>query len=141
MLDMVGLVLFAVSESSRNTVFTYAPDAYHNDSDSEYSASIKSCRALLKTNHSVISRMTESLVKAFPAKVKGYVRENWGTPFITGFIIILLVAAASVVTGSEALANELANYAYFALVVGVVLHHVYFIDCTKRKGDKNYGPS
>jgi hypothetical protein len=136
MLDMVGLVLFAVSERSRNTVFTYTPDAYHNDSDSEYSASIKSCRALLKTNHSVISSMSESLVKAFPAKVKGYVRENWGAPFITGFMIILLVAAASMVTGSESVASELANYAFFALVVGFVLQLVCFLKYNKGNGDK-----
>jgi len=133
MRNIVGLVLLAVSESSRNAVFTYNPPAYHNDSDSEYSASIKSCRVISKTNYSVISSMSEDLVKAILARLKGCVRENWGTPFIAGFMIILLVAAASMVTGSEALANELANYAYFALVVGVVLRLVYFL--------KNYGSS
>ena len=141
MRDKVGLVLLAVSESSRNAVFTYNPPAYHNDSDSEYSASIKSCRALLKTNYRVISSMSEDLVKAILARLKGCVRENWGTPFIAGFMIILLVAAASMVTGSEALANELANYAYFALVVGVVLQLVCFLKYTKRNGEKNYESS
>ena len=138
MLDMVGLVSFAVSESSKNTVFTVTPDAYHNDSDSEYSASIKSCRVLSKTNYSVISSMSEDLVKAILAR---YVRENWGSPFITGFMIILLVVAASMVTGSEALVNELANYAYFVLVVGVVLQLVCFLKYNKGNCEKNYESS
>ena len=57
-----------------------------------------------------------------------------GVPFITGFMIILLVAVVSVATGSESLANELAIYAYYALVVGVVLQLVCFLKHNKRNG-------
>jgi heme/copper-type cytochrome/quinol oxidase subunit 4 len=69
-----------------------------------------------------------------PSRIKRYFRENWGAPFITGFMIILLVAAVSLGTGSEFLANELAIYAYYALVVGVVLQLVCFLKYNKRNG-------
>jgi len=69
-----------------------------------------------------------------PSRIKRYFRENWGAPFITGFMIILLVAVVSVATGSESLANELAIYAYYALVVGVVLQLVCFLKHNKRNG-------
>jgi heme/copper-type cytochrome/quinol oxidase subunit 4 len=69
-----------------------------------------------------------------PSRIKRYFKENLGTPFITGFIIILLVAAVSVATGSGSLANELAVYAYYALVVGVVLQLVCFLKYNKRNG-------
>ena len=141
MRDKVGLVLFVVSESGRNAVFTYNLPAYHNDSDSECLASIKSCSRSFEDELRWISSLSVGLVKAIPARVKGYVRENWGTPFIAGFMIILLVAAASMVTGSEALANELANYAYFALVVGVVLQLVCFLKYNKGNCEKNYESS
>ena len=49
-------------------------------------------------------------------------------------MIILLVAAVSVATGSEFLANELAIYAYCALVVGVVLLLVCFLKYNKGNG-------
>ena len=68
-----------------------------------------------------------------PSRIKRYFRENWGAPFITGFMIVLLVAAVSVATGSESLANELAIYAYYALV-GVVLQLVCFLKYNKRNG-------
>ena len=69
--------------------------------------------------------------------IREYVRENWGAPFITGFMVLLLIAAASIVTGLEPLANELANYAYYALVVGVALQLVCFLKYNKRNGDKD----
>lgn len=69
-----------------------------------------------------------------PSRIKRYSRENWGAQFITGFMIILLVAVVSVATGSESLANELAIYAYYALVVGVVLQLVCFLKYNKRNG-------
>jgi heme/copper-type cytochrome/quinol oxidase subunit 4 len=69
-----------------------------------------------------------------PSRIKRYFRENWGAPFITGFMIILLVAASSMAMGLESLANELAIYAYYALVVGVVLQLVCFLKYNKRNG-------
>ncbi|MDG6925599.1 MAG: hypothetical protein JRN09_03505 [Nitrososphaerota archaeon] len=50
-----------------------------------------------------------------------YLRRNWGAPFVTIFILLLLVAAGELSYGSEALANGLAVYAFYFLVAGVVL--------------------
>jgi hypothetical protein len=55
------------------------------------------------------------------ARVKRCLRENWGAPFIVGFILLLIVTAGSISIGVTALANEMVIYAYCALVVGVVL--------------------
>ena len=56
--------------------------------------------------------MVRSLVRQIPAKVKGYVGENWGAPFIIGFMLLLMVAAASLSMGLIALSDEMAVYAY-----------------------------
>ena len=54
-------------------------------------------------------------------KTKGYVKENWGSPFVVGFIFLLLSVAVLLSVGSSYLAEEVAVYAYYSLVVGVVL--------------------
>ena len=70
-----------------------------------------------------------------PSKVKGYVKENWGAPFIVGFMALLMVAAVSLVAGLAVLADKVAVYAYYALVVGVVLQLVCFLKYGKRNGE------
>jgi heme/copper-type cytochrome/quinol oxidase subunit 4 len=79
--------------------------------------------------------MIEGAAKAIPARVKGYVRENWGAPFVAGFMSLLLVAVASLVMGLEFLADGVAVVAYFALVVGVVLQLVCFLKYGEKGGD------
>jgi len=69
------------------------------------------------------------------AKMKGYFRENWGAPFIVGFMVLLIVAAGSLLVGLDFLANEVAVYAYYALVVGVVLQLVCFLKYGERGGN------
>jgi hypothetical protein len=71
------------------------------------------------------------------AKMKAYFRKNWGTPFILGFMLLLMVAAASLTVGLVFLANEVAVYAYSALVAGVVLQLVCFLKYGERSGNKN----
>ena len=68
-------------------------------------------------------------------------RENWGAPFIVGFMLLLMVAAASLSMGLAVLTNEVAVYAYYALVIGVVLQLACFLKYTKRNGEKNYESS
>jgi hypothetical protein len=48
--------------------------------------------------------------------------ERLGNAFVVAFIILLVSAAASLAAGGEAFANQLAEYAYYFLVVAVVLH-------------------
>jgi heme/copper-type cytochrome/quinol oxidase subunit 4 len=76
--------------------------------------------------------MIKSFAKEMPARIKGYVRENWGAPFIVGFMLLLMVAAASLSIGVADVANEVAIYAYFALVVGIVLQLTCFLKYNKR---------
>jgi heme/copper-type cytochrome/quinol oxidase subunit 4 len=85
--------------------------------------------------------MIKSYAREMPDRIKGYVRENWGAPFIGGFMVLLISTAALMVTSSGSLANELAIYAYFALVVGVVLQLVCFLKYNKKSGEKNNGSS
>ena len=81
--------------------------------------------------------MIKSFAREMPDRIKGYVKENWGAPFISGFMVLLIATAALMVTSSGSLANELAIYAYFALVVGVVLQLVCFLKYNKRSGEKD----
>jgi hypothetical protein len=79
----------------------------------------------------------KGFVKAFPLRAKGFVRENWGAQFILGFMLLLVVAAVSLTTGLDALADEVAVYAYCALVAGVVLQLVSFLKFREKGGDKD----
>ena len=81
--------------------------------------------------------MIKGFVKAVPARVKGYVRANWGAPFIVGFMLLLVVAAGSLSVGLDVLANEVAVYAYYALVAGVVLQLVCFVKFGEKGGNKD----
>jgi len=60
-------------------------------------------------------------------KVKGYVYENWGSPFIVGFMLLLVVAAVSLSAGLSSLANNVAVYAFYALIAGVILQLASFL--------------
>lgn len=60
-------------------------------------------------------------------KIKSYFRENWGAPFIIGFMVLLTVAATSLAIGLEPFANEVAVYAYYALITGVILQLICFL--------------
>jgi len=85
--------------------------------------------------------MVNDLAKKIPVRVKGYVRENWGALFIVGFMLLLMIAAAILSMGLAAIADEVAVYAYYALVVGVVLQLACFLKYNKRNGGKNYESS
>jgi hypothetical protein len=61
-----------------------------------------------------------------------YFRENCGAPFIVVLMLLLMVAAASLSMGMADVANEAAIYAYYALVVGVVLQLISFVGHRKE---------
>jgi hypothetical protein len=71
------------------------------------------------------------------AKVKGYVRDNWGSPFIIIFMLLLVVAAVSLSMDVAGLANEVAVYAYYTLFIGIGLQLVCFIKWTRKSGKKS----
>ena len=76
--------------------------------------------------------MVNGSIEMFRSKVKGYIKENWGAPFILAFIALLIVAAGSLAIGSSSLANNVAVYSYYSLVVGVVLQLVCFLKYGKK---------
>jgi len=67
-----------------------------------------------------------SHVKLLP-KIKRYFKDNPGAIFVMGFQLLLAVCAGLLIQGNLAMANELAEYAYFLLVIGVVLQLVSFL--------------
>jgi len=77
--------------------------------------------------------MSEISFSIFVGRVKSYVSENWGSPFIIGFVSLLLFAAISLSAGSYSWADAFATCAYFALVLGVFLQLVCFL---RSKGHK-----
>jgi len=72
-----------------------------------------------------------SMRKIIP-RAKRYFRENPGAALVMGFQILLLICASLLIRGNSALANEVAVYAYYLLIVGVVLQLVSFVRHEKR---------
>ena len=66
-----------------------------------------------------------------------YFKINWGAPFIIAFQALLISAAGYLAIGAEAIANELAVYAYYSLVAGVILQLVSYLkyERTNRKAE------
>lgn len=56
-----------------------------------------------------------------------YFRQNLGAPFVIIFQLLLLACAALLIRGNSTLANEVAIYAYYSLVLGVLLQFVSFL--------------
>ena len=71
--------------------------------------------------------MTQNGFDKIMLKVKGYVGENWGSPFIVGFMLFLVVAAVFLSAGFSSLADTVAVYAFYALVAGVFLQLASFL--------------
>jgi hypothetical protein len=70
-----------------------------------------------------------------------YFRENWGFPFIAGFLIFLFSSAILLAADMSYWAEPIANISYFSLVVGVVLQLIGFSQTIKKNGDISNGSS
>ena len=91
----------------------------------------------LKTSDSAVWKALSAFAHKIPAGARGYLKANWGAPFVVGFIVLLMVAAVSLLMNFAALADEVAVYAYYALVVGVVLQLVCFLKYRKGEGESS----
>ena len=80
--------------------------------------------------------MTQVGFNKITIKIKGYVKENWGSPFIVGFMLLLIVAAVSLSAGLSTLADAVAVYAYYALVAGVILQLACFLKYRGKNVDE-----
>jgi hypothetical protein len=70
--------------------------------------------------------MARASIRYFLVWIARYSKENWGAPFVLGFMGLLLAAVICLAFGLEWWASEVAVYAYYSLVVGVVLQLVCF---------------
>ncbi len=68
-------------------------------------------------------------------KIKGYVKENWGAPFIVGFMLLLSSVAVFLSLGLSYVADTIVDYAYYALVVGVLLQLVCFLKYGRKTSE------
>jgi hypothetical protein len=66
------------------------------------------------------------------AKLGGGIKENWGLPFIAVFALLLLSVEVSLYFGLSLLANTVAAYAFYSLVIGVTLQLVSSIKYRKH---------
>ncbi|MDG6907951.1 MAG: hypothetical protein JRN20_19455 [Nitrososphaerota archaeon] len=58
---------------------------------------------------------------SFKERAKEYLATNWGAPFVLAFIALLIASAAFLSLGMTNAANSIAVYAFYSLVIGVVL--------------------
>lgn len=64
--------------------------------------------------------------------------ESLGVSLIIGFQVFLLVCAWLLIQGNSVLANEIAIYAYYLLVIGVIFQLLSLLRHEKSKGEE-YG--
>jgi len=80
--------------------------------------------------------MTRVSLAIIVLKVKGYIKENWGSPFIGGFMLLLVVTAVCLSEGFASLADTMAVYAFYALAIGVFLQLASFLKYRGKIGDE-----
>jgi hypothetical protein len=61
------------------------------------------------------------------AKVKTYIKQNWGAPFVIVFMLLLIIAALFLAMGYTLPAEVIGALAYFNLIVGVILQFARFL--------------
>ncbi len=71
--------------------------------------------------------VTNRVDNMLAARVKGYIQENWGAPFIAAFMLFIIFAAVSLSLNWSSAADTVADYAYYTLTVGVVLQLACFL--------------
>ena len=86
--------------------------------------------------HHFIKLIKNTFLKAFP-KLGKYVYSGSGTPYVSGFIFILLLCGILLVLNLESLANQLAIVGYYLLVIGVVRELIDFLREQKNKEVRN----
>ncbi len=60
-------------------------------------------------------------------RVKKYFKSNYGAPFVIAFMVLLITAAIYLAMDNKDIADQLAVYAYYMLVIGVIGQIVAFV--------------
>ena len=81
--------------------------------------------------------MTFTISNKIINMVKMQTRQNWGFPFIVGFIALLLMTAVSLFEGFSFWANAFADSAFLVLIIGVLLQIVCFVKYRKSNGEND----
>jgi len=74
---------------------------------------------------------------SFRDKFVEYVRRNPGALYIVAFQGMLLVCAGLLISGAEDLANEVGIYAFYTLVIGVLLQLIAYMGEGRRQRKKS----
>jgi hypothetical protein len=67
--------------------------------------------------------------------LKGFVRLNWGAPFIVLFLLFLIGIGVCSLIGLSSLADSLSIYAYYLLIAGIALQFFCLVKYRKRSDD------
>ena len=73
------------------------------------------------------------------AKIKVYIKQNWGAPLVILFMLLLVVAALFLAIGLTFPAEVIGALAYFILVAGVILQFARFLKYDKGQERQNHG--
>ena len=71
--------------------------------------------------------MRTNIISVIFAKVKTYIKQNWGAPFVIVFMFLLIIAALFLAMGYTLPAEVIGSLAYFSLFVGVILQFACFL--------------
>lgn len=71
-------------------------------------------------------------------RIRQYIKANWGSPFIVGFMILLTGAAVFLSIGLQSLADTIIVTGFYLLIIGVFLQLICFFKYPhKGKGETN----
>jgi len=85
----------------------------------------------------ILTFIREMLRIKIPERLRNYLKENWGAPFVIAFMILLIVAAVYLSLGIETTANDIATYAYYSLVIGVFLQLISYIRYERKENKES----
>jgi hypothetical protein len=68
-------------------------------------------------------------------KVKAYLKKNWGSPFIVGFMLLLTCTTIFLSADLSFWADTFSVYAFYALVVGVLLQLVCSLKYSRKPNE------
>ena len=83
--------------------------------------------------------MRKNINRVNRIKLKTYIKQNWGAPFVIGFMLLLVVAAALLAIGLSVPAEVVGAFAYFSLAAGAILQFACYLRSKKKQGVKKNG--